>query len=354
MGQIKHRESNIELLRIVSMLMIVVWHFLVHAHGGDSMSSVEWYMHDIGKVLTVSATSIFVLISGYFGIRFSFRKVLSLYLQCFIWGLIGYLLYAFCANTPPIKITTLFGRLLAFTHNKWWFINTYLELMFLAPLLNAAIEYFSKKQHLYFIMLFAGVTLYMGYCRETGEDTWGTSLSHFLWLYMIARYINKYGDLSFIQRCRWVWLSGFLGASLITFGLTILDAHFAIPVCLRPWPYCSPWTTIAAISALLFALSFTFESKVVNWFASSSLSCYLFQDGIYFGTLVLYPTLTAWLMSLPIVGRYAILIPLAIAFMLVVMLVDKVWGVVLYRPVLKIFDLFYEKYVPQSLRKVFK
>ena len=83
--------------------------------------------------------------------------------------------------------------------------------MFLAPLLNAAIEYFSKKQHLYFIMLFAGVTLYMGYCRETGEDTWGTSLSHFLWLYIIARYINKYGDLSFIQRYRWVWLSGFLG-----------------------------------------------------------------------------------------------------------------------------------------------
>ena len=202
-------------------------------------------------------------------------------------------------------------------------------------------------------MLFAGVTIYMGYCRETGEDTWGTSLSHFLWLYMIARYINKYVDLSAICRYRWLWLGGFFGASLVTFGLSFLDAHYTIPLCMRPWPYCSPWTTITAISALLFALSFTFESKVVNWFASSSLSCYLFQDGIYFGTLVLYPTLTAWLMSLPIVGRYAVLFPLAIAFMIAVMLVDKVWVVVLYKPVLRIYNKLYDRFVPQSLRKVF-
>ena len=349
---IKVRSSNIELLRICSMLMIVVWHFLVHGLNHPDMSMSEWYMYDIGKVLTVSATSIFVLISGYFGIRFTFRKVLSLYLQCYIWGLVGYVLYVLCSG-DCLSVSKILGRFLAFTHNKWWFINTYLELLFLAPLLNVAIAYFSKKQHLYFIMLFACVTIYMGYCRETGEDTWGTSLSHFLWLYLIARYINKYVDLSFIQRYRWWWLGGFIGASLVTFGLTLLETHYALPVCLRPWPYCSPWTTIAAISALLFALSFTFENKVVNWFASSSLSCYLFQDGIYFGTMILYPALTAWLMSLPMLGRYAILIPLAIAFMIPVMLVDKLWGVVLYKPALKLYDKLYERFIPLSLRKVF-
>ena len=263
----KTRASNIELLRIVSMLMICVLHLCTSIKIDATSISSEWMLWNFNKSLTISATSIFVLITGYFGIRFSFRKVLSLYLQCFIWGLLGYLAYSICANTPPIKITTLFGRLLAFTHNKYWFIDTYLELMFLAPILNIAIEYFSKKQHLYFIMLFACVTIYMGYCRETGEDTWGTSLSHFLWLYMIARYINKYVDLSIIRHYRWLWLGGFAGMSVITFGLAILEAKFSVPCCLRPYPYCSPWTTIAAICALLFALSFTFESKIINWFA---------------------------------------------------------------------------------------
>lgn len=348
------RQSNIELLRLLSMLMIVLFHFNGHALVTHApFFSPEGILWNITHTLTISATSLFVLISGYWGIRFSFRKLLSLYLQCFIWGLIGYLLYVLCANTPPIKLTTLFGRTFAFTHNKWWFIDTYLELMFLAPLLNAAIEYFNKKQHFYFIMLFACVTLYMGYCRETGEDTYGTSLSHFLWLYMIARYINKYVDLSSIRRCRWWWLCGFICMSIITFGLAILEAKYNVPCCLRPYPYCSPWTTIAAICALLFALSFTFKNKVVNWFASSSLSCYLFQDGIYFGTMVFYPLIGTWLMTLPIIGRYAILFPLAIAFMIPVMLMDKLWGVLLYKPILTVYDRLYERFVPLSLRKVF-
>ena len=350
----KMRASNIELLRIISMMMIMVLHFVGHAINLDSTAStLEWSLWNINKVFTISATSIFVLISGYWGIRFSFRKLLSLYLQCFIWGLIGYLLYVLCANTPPIKLTTLFGRMFAFTHNKWWFIDIYLELMFLAPLLNAAIEYFNKKQHFYFIMLFACVTLYMGYCRETGEDTWGTSLSHFLWLYLIARYINKYVDMSFIRRNRWWWLCSFFMASAITFSLAIIGSRYTVPCCLRAYPYCSPWTVIAAISALLFALSFSFESKVVNWFASSSLSCYLFQDGIYFGTRIFYPMIGAWLMGLPLMSRYLILVPLAVAFMLPVISADKLWGALIYKPILSLYDKLYDRYIPQSLRKIF-
>ena len=346
----KTRASNIELLRIVSMLMICVLHLCTSIKIDASTITPEWMLWNLNKTLTISATSIFVLISGYFGIRFSFRKVLSLYLQCFIWGLVGYLLYVFFSD-EPLKISKLAGRLLAFTHNKYWFVDTYLELMFLAPLLNAAIDYFSKKQHLYFIMLFACVTIYLGYCRETGEDVWGTSLSHFLWLYMIARYINKYVDLYLIRRYRWLWLGVFAGMSVVTFSLAILESKFTVPCCLRPYPYCSPWTTIAAICALLFALSFTFENKIINWFAPSSLSCYL-KDGIYFH-LVFYPAINVWLMTLPMVGRYAMLFPVAFASMIPVMLLDKLWGVVLYKPILRIYDKLYEKYVPQSLSKIF-
>ena len=35
------------------------------------------------------------------------------------------------------------------------------------------------------------------------------------------------------------------------------------------------------------------------------------------------------------------------------MLLDKLWGVVLYKPILRIYDKLYEKYVPQSLSKIF-
>lgn len=98
----KTRNSNIELLRIISMMMIMVLHFLGHSknvwEGGVSADMLLW---NLNESICISAIAIFVLISGYFGIRFTFRKLLRLYLQCLIWGVVGYLLYVLCANTPP-------------------------------------------------------------------------------------------------------------------------------------------------------------------------------------------------------------------------------------------------------------
>lgn len=344
------RQSNIELLRLLSMLMIVIFHFNGHAlESGESLSS-QWIAYNLTHTLTITATSIFVLISGYFGIHFKLRGVLKLYLQCLVWGLIGYLLYVNYANTPPVERTTLFGRLLPFTHNKWWFIITYLELYFLSPLLNAAIEMFDKKKHMLFILLFGFVTLYMGYCRETGEDTWGTSLSHFLWLYVIAQYISRYVTIEIIRANRWKWLCGFIISAVVTFGLAVLGAKISLPHCLWAYPYCSPWVLMGALSLLLFALSFNFSSKVVNWFASSSLSAYLLQDCIYFGMGVLYPAVAIWLMSFALPMRYVLLVSVSIAWLLSTCVMDKLWSVVIYKPILRAYDYMYEKYIPDSLK----
>lgn len=331
------RQSNIELLRFLSMLMIAIFHINGHALQSGELLSAPWIAHNLTHTLTITATSIFVLISGYFGIRFKVKGVLNLYLRCFIWGLVGYLLYVLFTDNP-IKISTLAARIMSFTHNKWWFIETYLELYFLSPLLNAAIEMFDKKKHMMFILLFGFVTLYMGYCRETGEDTWGTSLSHFLWLYMIARYINKYISLEVIRKYRWMWLAGFCLSSCITFGLAIIGAKYTLPHCLWAYPYCSPWVLLGAISLLLFALSFTFESKVINWFASSSLASYLMDGSPYFAMGFWFQWLASWMMPLPLCVRYGILVPFAFIWLCSVCVVDKLWEQILYKPVMKLFN----------------
>lgn len=333
------RQSNIELLRWLSMLMITVFHInehsLAYCEGFFSAEGILWH---ITNTLTVSATSIFVLISGYFGIKFKLKGVLNLYLRCAIWGIFGYVLLCLCVPSGSFEVSKLVGRLMPFTHGKWWFIVTYLELYFLSPILNAAIEMFDKRKHMIVILIFGFVTMYMGYCHETGEDTWGTSLSHFLWLYMIARYINRYVSLETIRKRRWWWFVGFFIASAITFGLAALESQVSVPVCLRAYPYCSPWVLCGAISALLFALSFTFESKMVNWFASSSLSGYLLQGHLYFAFAFLYPTLSAWMMGMSISIRYVLLLPISILLLIVTCLVDKVMEFCTYNPIIKLYD----------------
>ena len=315
------RQSNIELLR----------------QSGELLST-QWIAHNLTHTLTLIATSVFVLISGYWGIHFKTRGILNLYLRCTVWGIVGYMLYYLIADTQSLNVYKLFARLMPFTHGKWWFIVTYLELYFLSPILNAAIEKFDRKKHMMAILIFGFVTLYMGYCHETGEDTWGTSLSHFLWLYMIARYIKLYISLDVIRKHRLGWVLLFILSSAVTFVLAIFNAKYTFPHCLWAYPYCSPWVLIGALALLLFALSFDFQSKTINWFASSSLSSYLMDGSPYFGMGVWFPWLTSWMMPLPISARYGILIPFALVWLCSVCIIDKLWGVLIYKPIAKIFN----------------
>ncbi len=82
-GKLKrHRQSNIELLRIISMILIVAHHFSVH--GGFDFSSTSFSVNRLyiqflamgGKI----GVDIFVIISGYFLItsnKINIAKVLK-------------------------------------------------------------------------------------------------------------------------------------------------------------------------------------------------------------------------------------------------------------------------------------
>ena len=58
----KVRKSNIELLRIIAMMFIVIWHISVHAQKGELNS------HNYIVAFCTTGVNLFILISGYFGI----------------------------------------------------------------------------------------------------------------------------------------------------------------------------------------------------------------------------------------------------------------------------------------------
>lgn len=93
------RNSNIELLRFVLMFTICILHLLVHGVGikesGASVGNVDLLL----CALSLPAVNCFMLISGYYGIRFSVNKALTLILQAFI-------IFVFCSI---VKICLLGG-----------------------------------------------------------------------------------------------------------------------------------------------------------------------------------------------------------------------------------------------------
>lgn len=81
----KIRESNIELLRLLCMLMILVNHLVGHGVLLDntvSVTPVESLFRCLGAALWTPAALVFVLISGYFGIRPSVRGIAKYSFVC--------------------------------------------------------------------------------------------------------------------------------------------------------------------------------------------------------------------------------------------------------------------------------
>lgn len=127
------RQSNMELLRIMAMFMILVYHsvyYVFYNYRGDSpiFASLVTLLH-IGVPL-------FVLISGYFGIKPSIKGFLKLYFILLFYNLVLYglrLVYGdvsfsyreFAKLWFPFSI----GR-------RWWFFKVYLMLYLFSPILN--------------------------------------------------------------------------------------------------------------------------------------------------------------------------------------------------------------------------
>ena len=66
----KHRNTNIELLRIISILMIVLSHYSVHSGISRNMLSLGWnrFLLEITSLGNIGVI-FFVLITGYYSIE---------------------------------------------------------------------------------------------------------------------------------------------------------------------------------------------------------------------------------------------------------------------------------------------
>ena len=59
----KERQSNIEFLRVIAMIFIVLWHVSIHAQKGELPT------HNYIGAVTTTGVNLFLLITGYFSLK---------------------------------------------------------------------------------------------------------------------------------------------------------------------------------------------------------------------------------------------------------------------------------------------
>ena len=331
------------------MLMVVVLHFNNNGANTGIVNMPEVLTERLTwgflvESLCLVAVNCFVLISGYFAIKLKVRSLLKFYLQCFIIGLFSYLFYiglsggfsTWQSAEGLFTMKILIERLLAFTHNGWWFVVSYVGLMLLSPLLNSAVDNMTRKRFLHSLILFSIVILYLGWYQKVEVTNYGNSLISFIWIYLIGRYIGEHVQIESIRKYRWLWLAGYLISALALFGMIMLRYHFSIEMH-YPLDYNNPFVVVAAMMLLLFFLSFSFRSKVINGIASSVFAAYLIQESCYFGHEWLYPQMREMFVHVSDGWRILALLGISIVFMLLCVLVDKILGI-LSQWILTIYD----------------
>jgi len=303
MEKIKERSSNFELLRIIAIVLVLIIHVLICLPRPTNSLVVEepykalaFYLTDSISIICVN---IFVLISGWFGINLKLRKLNSLLFQILFFGIFIWGTLSFIAPNKYINLRS-FSTVFMLNTSDYWFIKSYLGLYLLAPIINSFVERATRKHYRnILILLYVFQTVY-GWISIDGVS-WiagGYSAFSFICLYLLGRYLKKYGDTinvgGYFRICSLSKGNLLLLFSSIVFLLTFLAytvTYLGIPIEGRLFTYTNPLVILESIVLLLFFSKIRFESPIINRIAFSCLSIYLLHGN----ELVLRPYYGSWI-----------------------------------------------------------
>ena len=316
------RLSNIELLRIVSMVMVVGVHIdgaslgLPDLHG--KMASLDsrsaWSL--VVEALTIIGVNCFTLISGYFGIRLRLKSAVSYLFQCIFYAVLVYSLVGWL-NPGLFSWKGWWESWLVLTHTDLWYVPAYFGLMLLAPFLNAGFERLSRKQGLAVTIVFLLYNVWAGWWWKGKFNPTGYTLIQLILMYMIGRVISSYGeDIKKLPKKASLIAGIFL--YFVISELIMINAVFDLP---RAYAYNSPLVMASSVVMMLIFLKMEFRSNVVNYIAKSAFAVYLIHKAPlvwvgYMKPFAVYCWLKLTLFEFTLVGVGLIIGVFAIAIIL--------------------------------------
>lgn len=281
------RNSNIELLRIVSMVLIAMFHFSVHGtwpEGGPLASDTAVEMLSFGGKIGVNC---FVLITGYFMVhsRLKVQSLLRVVLQTWFYS---FAILAIFAIAQPDLVTPdrLRKAVTPITSGEYWFITCYLALMVASPFLNVLYRHLSDSGRRNLMVI--GFVVLSAIPTIATYNPIGSDLVWFFYLYLMGGWLRdrplwtrRGNACALAAGVLFVWASmAAIGWAQRAFGFDYVLPDYFI------WQYMVP--TFAA-SLGLFSLFAEWKMPPIRWVntaAKGALGVYLIHDN---------PIMRAWL-----------------------------------------------------------
>lgn len=299
---VKRRDSGIELLKIVGIILIVISHVVQTLHSNNDYIIIKDYILDISTatiniqqlILTILRYSgalgnnIFFICSAWFLLdndKVDKKKMLHMLMNVWVIS-ITILIVVYIIRDGNLQIKLIIKQLLPTTFQNNWYITCYLLFYPLHPFLNRLIKSLEQKTllkiTLTLLFLYVCVNyVYFGSFFYSQIILWIT-------LYFAIAYMKYYlVDLSNSVKFNiLMFVVGFVGNIGVVCLTNFLGLHFEVfsNQLLRWNTSCSPFLLLIAISMLNLARSIRFKNNIVNYISSLSLHIYIIHENLLLRT----------------------------------------------------------------------
>ena len=329
----RERQSNIELLRILVMLGVVVLHMNLYGLKMAAEFSGKFIFMHFTESLFICAVNVFVLITGYFSYKInkiSVRKIIELIVEVILVKETLYIAYSILQRTP-ISLSTIITNLIP----NNYFVILYCVLLCMAPFISKLFGVLCEKQRKYFVCSILIVFSFYTFMTDALEaisrtsfaginsiglygDQQGYTIINFMLVFIVGVYLR----ITNVQYN--------LKNSIVLYMVSTMLIFFAALVSVRysfaqiSYNYNNPLVIFQAVGLFMIFKNLSIGSnRIINVLAKSSFMTYLIHPAI----LVLIPF--DKMMTLPAYLYIMVSILLPIIIYLVSWLVDLIYQYVM-------------------------
>lgn len=194
------RNYRIDLLRAISMLLIVVQHYVVWGvkyspHASFDTSTLagggNFILMELLYLTSCIGVNCFVMISGYYLIDkkcFRWQSLMNLWVTTMFYSVILYLVTA--RLTGNFNLRELINCFLPIWSRQYWFISTYMAVMLLAPFFAMLATKLSKKSYQVMLVILFILSFMVPYGSQFAG---GQSVMWMSFVFLLAGYIRLHG-----------------------------------------------------------------------------------------------------------------------------------------------------------------
>ena len=289
----KVRESGIELIKVIALLMIVIYHCIIIAGNGIFVNAgivydaatenltgrvlqVMCYMGNIGNLIFYIASCWFLVDKS--SVRIN--KIAVIIVDCVVVS-IGVMSIAMALG-KEVAIADVLKSCFPLTFCLNWFIVAYVLIYLLHPLFNMILESITQHRLLQYNMLFG--VLYCVIAQINGEAFFYTDLVGFIGIYFMVAYAKKYMR-KIIDKVKInviMLISGTICLVMLQCATNKIGMYVTF-LDMQKWnKLCNPLVIAIAFSLFNIFKQISFKSSVINYASSLSLLVYILHENYIF------------------------------------------------------------------------